>query len=463
MKPRQPEHTPQKHFLEPELRDIINPRHELVVLSQRIGWATCEAHFGELYHQSNGRPGLPIRLLVGLHFIKHLYKLSDEQCVARWVENPYYQYFCGEQYFQHRLPLDPTSMTRFRKRLGEDGVNELLKLTIQAGLDTGTIQPESLKLVVADTTVMEKAVAYPTDTRLLAKAREYLVAQAKVHGVALRQTYAKEFRTLAFKASGYAHARQMNRLRNVQRKMRHRIGRLMRELMRKIPAEAAQAGLLSVLQRAGQAMRQSMDPKAKDKLYAFHAPEVACIRKGKARNPNEFGCKVSVVTTANEYFVLACHALPGNPYDGHTLYGSLIKTTANTGVIPRSVLVDRGYKSAERRTDVTHVHITGRKTGRGKAHERQSRRNGIEAIIGHMKNEGHLGRNYLKGELGDRINAVLCGVGQNLRLILQKLRELLFVLRKDHSTGLIRAVWQIFFALSARLGTGSKLCRGIVA
>ncbi|MEX1058566.1 MAG: IS5 family transposase, partial [Natronospirillum sp.] len=366
MKPYQPEHSPQKNFLEPELRDIINPRHELVVLSQRIDWTTCEAHFGELYHQSDGRPGLPIRLLVGLHFIKHLYKLSDEQCVARWVENPYYQYFCGEQYFQHRMPLDPTSMTRFRQRLGEAGVNELLKLTIQAGLDTGTIQPESLKLVVADTTVMEKSVAYPTDLRLLLKARQYLVAQAKAHGIQLRQTYAKEFRALAHKASGYAHARQMNRLRNVLRKMSHRIGRLMRELMRKVPADEAQAGLLSVIERAGQAVKQSMDPKTSDKLYAFHAPEVACIRKGKARNPNEFGCKVSVVTTAEEYFVLACHALPGNPYDGHTLNSSLIKTTANTGVLPGSVLVDRGYKSAERRNDVIAVHITGRKTGKGK-------------------------------------------------------------------------------------------------
>lgn len=451
MKPKTTEHTPQQDFLQPELSDIIDMRHELVLLGNRIDWASCEARFGELYDDGRGRPGLPIRMMVGLHFIKHLYQLSDEECVRRWLENPYYQYFCGEQYFQHRVPMDPTSMTRFRKRLGEAGAEELLKLTIQAGLDTGTIKPESLKTVVADTTVMEKAIAHPSDARLMEKARQYLVEAARAHGVTLRQTYEKDFLTLGFDARRYAHARQMNRLRAVVKKMSHRVGRLARELMRKIAPEQAQPGLLELLQRTGQALQQCTDPTTPSsaKLYAFHAPEVDCIRKGKARKANEFGSKVSVVTTADEYFVLSCKALHGNPFDGHTLNRSLLNTFSNTGVIPRHALVDRGYKSAERRCEFTEVHISGRKRGLGKAHPCQSRRNGIEAIIGHMKTEGFLGRNALKGEVGDKINAVLCGAGQNLRLILKRLRALLWALIKRASQAVKAVILAIQLLLSA--------------
>ena len=427
MKPKTIEHEPQRNLFRPELIDIVDPKHELVLLADRIDWDACEAYFGKLYKPGPGRPPLPTRMMVGLHLIKHMEKLSDEASVKRWLDSPYVQYFCGEQYFQHEIPMDPTSMTRFRKRIGEQGAEQLLKLSIDAGLKTGTIKPESLKTAVIDTTVMEKAIAHPSDSKLLQKSRERLVALAREKGVKLRQTYEKEFGELSYKASRYAHARQMNRLKRTNRKMATRVGRLIRELLNKVPTEQMAGGFLDTLTRASTAIRQAVDPgmRTADKIFAFHAPEVACIRKGKARKPNEFGCKVSVMTTAKEGFVLCSHAMHGNPYDGHTVNRSLLKMHSVTGTLPRAVLADRGYKGSDRNCLFSHVHITGRKRGLGKAHELQHRRNSIEPIIGHMKNDGLMHRNWLKGEMGDKINAVLCGAGQNLRMVLKKLRELL--------------------------------------
>ncbi|TGG89361.1 IS5 family transposase, partial [Natronospirillum operosum] len=314
-----------------------------------------------------------------------------------------------------------------RKRIGEEGAEQLLKLSIDAGLKTGTIKPESFKTAVIDTTVMEKAIAHPSDSKLLQKSRERLVALARKQGVKLRQTYAKEFRDLSYKASRYAHARQMNRLKRTNQTMATRVGRLIRELLNKVPVEEVADDFLDILTRSSTAIRQAIDPgmRTAEKLFAFHAPEVECIRKGKARKPNEFGCKVSVMTTAEEGFVLCSHAMHGNPYDGHTVNRSLLKMHSVTGTLPSAVLADRGYRGADRNCLFSQVHITGRKRGKGKAHALQHRRNSIEPIIGHMKNDGLMHRNWLKGEMGDKINAVLCGAGQNLRMVLRKLRELL--------------------------------------
>jgi len=426
MKPKSIKHTPQRDAFRPELRDIIDPRHELIQLSNHIDWDACEAEFSQLYADL-GRPGSSIRLLVGMNLIKHTYALSDEDVVQRWVENPYMQFFCGEQYFQHEPPIDPTTLGRFRRRLGEPGMKQLLSLTVQAGLSTGTIEQDSLKTVAVDTTVLEKAIHHPTDGFLLKRAQEHLVKLAKSYGIKLRQTYEKELKKLALKVGRYAHAKQFRRMRRDLKKMARRVGRLVRDILRNLPPEHSDESVVIKLKQAATVMAQATNPKTKaaDKLFSLHAPEVACIAKGKSRKPYEFGCKVSVVSTAKEQFVLCCRAEHGNPYDGHTLEQSLRSAAVISGQQPHHALVDRGYKGAEN-SQISEVHITGRRRGKGRAHQQQNRRNAIEAIIGHMKTDGLMDRNYLKGTKGDRIHAVLCGVGQNLRMILKKLRELLF-------------------------------------
>lgn len=374
MKPKKKPYQPQRDYLIPELRDIVNPRHELVVLNDHLDWPALETHFESFYPVHNGRPGVSLRLLAGLHLINHLYALSDEQTLAQWLVNPYFQLLCGEQYFQHKLPTGPSSMTRFRQRVGPAGLEKLLQESIRLGLQVGLIDDESLKVVVADTTVMEKAVAPPSELRLLKRIQEHLVALAKAQGIKLRQTYEKDLKTWQRKGGGYARARQFRRLFKMIRRMARRVGRLVRELLRKVSPEDRLPGFMDVMDKASRLLHQAYHTQERDKLYSVHAPEVNCIGKGKADKPFEFGSKVSIVTTADHQFVLASHALHGNPYDGHTLHQTLCRVTANTGDIPHSVLVDRGYAGAQKRVDLTHVHISGKQVGLGKAHPQQSRR-----------------------------------------------------------------------------------------
>ncbi len=138
-----------------------------------------------------GRPALPIRLMVGLLYLKHAYDESDEGVCARYAESPAWQYFCGQEYFEHRQPCDPTKLVQFRKQLSEAGAEELLAKTIEAAVSMKAVAPADLEQVIVDTTVMEKAVAYPTDSRLLEVARHKLVKIAKQHHVALKHVDAR--------------------------------------------------------------------------------------------------------------------------------------------------------------------------------------------------------------------------------------------------------------------------------
>ena len=409
-----------------ELSNLIDLRHPLVQLSRKIDWPCCEDRFGGLYATGVGRPGHPIRLMVGLQLLKHTCNVSDEEVVATWVENPYWQYFCGEQYFRHDLPIDPSLMTGFRKRIGEAGCEFILGLTLSAGLATRTVAKSSLAIVNVDTTVQDKAVTFPTDARLLHKARMALVRLAKRQGIALRQSYERIGRAAFVRSQRYAHARQFNRAAAQSRKLRSYLGRIIRDIERKIrPDEPTPARITRLLQVATRIHTQPRNRAAGDppKLYSVHAPEVECIAKGKAHKQYEFGVKVGIVSTSRESFVLAAKSLPGNPYDGHTLQVCIDQATRVAGVAPEEAYADRGYKGHGCNTDTFKVWISGSKRGVTQAIERKlKRRNAIEPVIGHLKSDGRLTRNFLKGALGDAINALLCGAGHNMRKILKKLR-----------------------------------------
>ena len=429
---RETSFTADSDLFRQELANIINLRHPLVQLSHKIDWKSCESRFGDLYAAGVGRPGHPIRLMVGLQLLKHTCNVSDEEVVATWVENPYWQYFCGEQYFSHELPIDPSLMTGFRKRIGEAGCEFILGLTLSAGLATQTVAKSSLAVVNVDTTVQDKAVTFPTDARLLHKARMALVRLAKLQGVGLRQSYERIGKAAFVRSQRYAHARQFNRAAAQTRKLRTYLGRVMRDIARKMaverqtpspsPSPSRMIQLLQIARRIHTQPRKRLegDPP---KLYSVHAPEVECIAKGKAHKQYEFGVKVGIVSTSKESFVLAAKSLPGNPYDGHTLQSCIEQAERVSGTKPKEAYADRGYKGHGCNTDTFKVWISGSKRGVTQAIERKlKRRNAVEPVIGHLKSDGRLARNFLKGVAGDAINALLCGAGHNLRKILRKLR-----------------------------------------
>jgi IS5 family transposase len=420
MKPRKIEQIPQSDMFRLRLDQMLNQRHALYKLASQIHWDAAETEFGNLYSEE-GRPGIPIRLMIGLHYLKHTYNLSDEEVVAQWAENPYWQYFCGETYFQHQLPIDPSQMTRFRKRIGDAGCEFMLSMTIHAGIVTKTVTASSLAVVNVDTTVQEKAIAFPTDARLYHKARGTLVRAAKRMNIPLRQSYERVSKLALAKNGRYAHARQMKRAKKEQRRLRTYLGRVIRDIERKLPAEHS-AKMNKLLEIARRILTQQRHDKGK--VYSMHAPEVECIAKGKAHKPYEFGVKVGIVSTSKESFVVGMKSLVGNPYDGHTLKESLTQVKRLTGVIPKEAYVDRGYKGHGVEVDDTAVWIAGAKRGVTPTIKKKlKRRNAVEPVIGHMKNDGRLGRNFLKGAAGDAINALLCGAGHNLRKILRQLAQ----------------------------------------
>lgn len=401
---------------------MLSHQHELYRLAELIDWEAFEREFGVLYSE-NGRPGIPIRMLVGLTYLGHAFGLSDEVVVRRWVENPYWQFFCGESHFRHDLPIDPSSLSRWRKRIGPAGSELILKISLAAGLQSGAVRASSLERVTVDTTVQPKAVSYPTDSKLYNRSRERLAKLAAAHDVPLRQSYCRLGVQALMKAGRYLHARQGKRAKREIKRLKTYLGRVYRDIVRKIeirpeikPVFESELGLASRL--------LSQERHDKNKLYSLHAPEVECIAKGKAHKKYEFGVKVSVATTNRDNFVVGMLAEHGNPYDGHTLSRALDQVRKITGEAVKRCFVDRGYRG-HGVTDCD-VLISGRRRGLTSQMKKElKRRNAVEPVIGHLKDDGKLGRNWLKGRIGDKINALLCGAGHNIRLILRKLREVL--------------------------------------
>jgi IS5 family transposase len=285
------------------------------------------------------------------------------------------------------------------------------------------MKASSVDRVIVDTTVMPKAVAHPTDSRLLEKSRQHLVKLATDNNIALRQNYNREAPRLAAQVGRYAHAKQYRRMKKGLRTLKTRVGRVHRDVARRVDQlpEALRPQADNLLQRVQRILTQKT--KDKNKLYALHAPEVECISKGKARNPYEFGVKVSVATTLKEGIVVGMRSMPGNPWDGHTLEETLEQVGILTDRQPKVVIVDKGYQGVE--VANTQILRSGQRRGVTRTLRKMiKRRSAIEPTIGHMKMDGRLGRNPLKGALGDALHAVLCGAGHNIRLLLKKLKLL---------------------------------------
>jgi IS5 family transposase len=273
--------------------------------------------------------------------------------------------------------------------------------------------------LVVDTTVQLKAVAHPTDARLYRKIHRAMLRVAAEEGLGLRQSYAKLVRNAFQKHAQYMKAKQFGRGKKLLRKLKTMAARIFRDVERKLDDTAWEAHRGTML-LSEQILTQTR--KTKGKLYSLHAPEVECIAKGKAHKPYEFGVKVSLAVTHKEGFVIGIQACPGNPYDGHTLEDQLDQVARMVGKTPDFTFVDKGYKGHGVPEERSRVLISGtRKLGSVlKRHLR--RRSAVEPEIGHLKSDGLLARNFLKGMEGDAMNALLCGAGHNLRKILAKLR-----------------------------------------
>jgi len=422
----------QKDLFRPALDQIIDMRHPLVLLAGKIEWGFIDERFRSVCHDGPGQPPLPTRLVAGLFILKHMHNLSDEVLCARWIENPYYQFFCGEQAFQHELPFDRSSMTRWRQRLGEEHLVALIQESLSVAHKTGALEIKDLQRVAVDTTVQPKAIAHPTDARLMHRAIEKLVVLAKRSGVPLRQSYARVAKRAAIMVGRYIHAHQFKRAGRSLKFLRTRLGRVIRDINRKIDGDAALEARFAYLLDLAIKVRHQDHRQRGPKIYALHAPEVECIGKGKTRTPYEFGCKVSIATPVTQpkggQFVLHAKALHGNPFDGHTLGPVVAEMESLTGIEARRVHVDKGYRG-HNHPNKFRVWISGQVRRTTAAIRREmKRRAAVEPVIGHVKAEHRMDRNYLKGRDGDRINAVLAAAGYNFSLLLRWLAALLRVL-----------------------------------
>ena len=471
-------------FFRNRLDQMIDLRHPLAVLANRMPWQEIEASLAQRWARqvkagkkiedldlfgpvsavaggglSNaGRPRLPTRLMVALLYLKHAFNESDEDVIQRWGETPTWQYFSGNEYFEHQWPCDPTQLGRFRKALGEEGVEELLARTMEVAVTLKLIAKKELTRVIVDSTVQEKAVAHPTDSKLLETARSKVVEAAKAEGIELKQTYAKEGQLLGYKAGRYAHARQFKRMRKMIKRQRTIVGRLQREVARKMTtlSQAVQEALGQTLDKAKRLVTQTASRKAVDnraKLYSWHAPEVECISKGKSRNPYEFGVKVGLAMTLKGNLIVGARSFPGNPYDGHTMHEQIEQSAIlmqGLGVKPEVVYADLGYRGVDKDNPDIEIKHRG-KDKRLTEEERRllKRRQAIEPIIGHLKADHRMDRCHLKGSEGDALQAVLCAAGYNIRWLLRMIVKkglglLLCLLQVSGLAGLFEKLAEIF-------------------
>jgi IS5 family transposase len=449
MTPKEKRPTGEQPLMGSRLEFLIDLDHELVRLAQTINWEAIATEFRPMYCPDNGRPAVPTRLMAGLQLLKHTFNLSDEQVVHGWVENPYWQFFCGEEFFRHKLPINPCQMTRWRQRIGEKGVEKLLQITIEAGKATKTITEQSFEKVIVDTTVQPKAIQHPTDARLYRKVHAAMLRIAQAEGLGLRQSYRKLMERAFRKHGGHMKAKQFKRARPVLRRLKTMAGCVFRDVERKLSNEGFEAHKGTMLLSE---LILDQKRKTKNKIYSLHASEVECIGKGKAHRPYEFGVKVSLAVTHKEGFVVGIQTCPGNPFDGHTLDGQLDQVERLTGKLPALTFVDRGYKGHGVPEERSRVLISGTRKLSYTLKRHLRRRSAVEPEIGHMKADGLLGRNFLKGMQGDAMNAILCGAGHNLRKILARLRAFLCLL-----SGGLRATLQAILAHLEAIGLPQRV------
>jgi len=439
---------PQLEMFKTVLVSFIHPEHELCLLAKEIDWDNLEKEFAPLYGKV-GRPSIPIRTIVGLLLLKQMYNLGDETVIARYLENPYWQHFCGEIYFQYNLPFDPSDFVHFRKRIGEEGMKKIFKQSIDLyGEDN--VRRE-VKEVRVDTTVQEKNITFPTDRKLTEKVIEHCKRIAKKEDIKLKRTYTFEIRKLKQQLRFARKPKNFKKHIKAQKKL-HRIAfKIYQDLVRQLnPISKPYMNEFDVLYRVLTQRREDSN-----KIYSIHEPEVLCIAKGKEHKPYEFGNKSSFAYTRKSGIIVGAMAVEGNVYDGHTLKPQLEQVTDLTGGNIKKAIVDRGYKIKGGIPDLDIVMPKALKTEsyylKKQREERCRSRAGIEGLISHLKHDHRMLRNYLKGTAGDQINTLLAAAAYNMKKWMRLKRQeiLYFIFRWFYQT-------MFLVPVNIQLGVGSR-------
>jgi IS5 family transposase len=421
MKPRQsPSKDKQQAFFGSELYDIIDVEHPLVILAHSVNWDYFEKEFGQFYCQNNGRPAHSIRLLVALQYLKYAFNFSDDATLAQWRENPYWQYFSGMKYFETTMIMDSSTMSRWRSRIQEAGCEALLAQTIENGLSLKAITHKQLETLNVDTTVQKTNIRYPTDDRLYDRARTVLVKFCKKHNIPLRRSYVHAGRKLYLSLCRLNHTKKFELAKQLRKKLKNMLKHVIQDIKKAVSEPCFALGrLLNVCQRILDQERND-----KNKIYSVHEPQTVCVAKGKAGSPYEYGAKVALGTTSYGGWIVGCRALEGNPYDGHTLSGTLEQIVRITKKNPDSAFVDLGYRGHDYQGPA-QIFISSTRKGTivPKIWKLMKRRAAIEPTIGHLKREHRMERNQLHGAQGDKNNALLSAAGLNFWKMITYLRK----------------------------------------
>lgn len=411
------------------LDSIIHMGHALVRLADELDWKWLEKELRP-YYAEEGRPSVPVRKIAGMLLLKQMFGESDESVIDRWIENPYWQYFTGETYFQKDKPFDPSDFVLFRRRVGEEGMEKVLTLSVK--LHPGEEQADTVQM---DTTVQEKNITYPTDQKLASNILEATRRIARGSGISLKQTYVKEEKRLRREATQLARtAEGHRRRRKAIRRLRTIAGRMIREVKSKLDGWLAKEHMPQLLRYEKVLSQQRWD---KDKVYSLHEPHVSCIAKGKVHKKYEFGCKVSVSRTTGKGIITGMKSFTGNPYDGDTIAPTLEQISRVLaplgGKIPTEVVYDRGGRGRQRIGDTQVLTPADSKRNLSEKEKKRRRalfrgRAGIEAVIGHLKSDFGLGRNFLSGIVGDAVNALLAAAAFNINLRLREIKALFWQL-----------------------------------
>ncbi|GHT17977.1 IS5 family transposase [Bacteroidia bacterium] len=437
----------QRELFRPLLEDFIDPTHELVLLSKEIDWSYFEDAFSPHY-SSNGRPSVPIRLMVGCLLLKHLYNLGDERVPEYWIRDVYFQYFCGGVFFEHKFPFDPSDFVHFRNRVGEEGIEKIFAYSVKIH---GKEIPKQTKFVLSDTTVQENNTTFPTDAKLCKKIIDKCNKIAETEGIKQRQRYTRQSKQLLRDTYNGKHPKRAKQAKKAKKRLKTIAAKQVRELERKMN-EAQQKEYSDELKKYKKVILQQKNDK--DKIYSLHKPFTKCISKGKPHKQYEFGNKVGLITGGKKgkKIILAVKAFLDNPFDGHTIDPLFNQMKSNKLKLPKELVYDRGGKGKSEIEGVKIIIPSPAKKS-DTANQKQQKRNkcraraAIEPIIGHLKTDFRMAQNYLSDEKGIQINALMAASAWNLKKKMEALKG-----------KILRLIFQMvfpqeFYTIAARFAT----------
>ena len=388
----------------------LNHQHPFYKLANEINWLIFETEFSKHYSATHGKPAKPIRRMVALLIIKQLRNLSDESVVEQWSENSYYQYFSGEDCFSANFPCVATELVEFRKRIGVTGVELIFKESIRInGKDS---DDDNLS---GDTTVQEKNITYPTDDKLYKKIIKECQSIAQKESIELRQSYTQTVKKLSYTQRFKKNKNGAAKARKASKKIKTIAGVLLRELHRKLPSDVL-SRYINTFNLYERVLLQKRSDS--NKIYSLHEPDVKCYSKGKEHKRYEFGSKVSILVTQKTGVIVGALNFNSTEHDSKTLEKAFEQYERLTDRDAKNVFVDRGYRGPKKINETNICVPKPDKNITKTKRRRHGRRAAIEPVIGHLKNDYRMNKNYLKGVVGDEMNVLLAAAAMNFKRVM---------------------------------------------